>query len=51
MITDTDGNWFPESGADKIRLAQIAERLRSLGLIKKDPAEIKKRQKIVVKKR
>ena len=51
MISDTDGNWYPTTSEDKIRLSQIAERLKGLGLLKKYPEEIKKRQKIVVKKK
>ncbi len=35
MITDSDGNWYPTTAVDKIRLAEIAERLKGLGLIKK----------------
>ncbi len=47
MITDTDGNWYPTTSEDKNRLAEIAERLRALGLLKKYP----ERQKLVVKKK
>ncbi len=47
MITDTDGNWYPVNSEDKIRIAQIAERLRALGLLKRYP----ERQKLVVKKK
>ena len=45
MITDSDGNWYPTTAVDKIRLAEIAERLKGLGLIKR----IKKQRKIDVK--
>jgi len=50
MINDTDGNWYPVNSEDKIRLAEIAERLKALGLLKRYPEEIKTRQKLVVKK-
>ncbi len=41
MITDSDGNWYPINSEDHIRLAEIAERLKGLGLLKKYPGELK----------
>ena len=47
MITDSDGNWYPTTAVDKIRLAEIAERLKGLGLIKR----IKKQRKLDIRKK
>ncbi len=47
MITDSDGNWYPTTSEDRIRLEEIAERLKGLGLIKR----IKKQRKLDIRKK